>query len=69
MLWLIKRAIEWWHARQRDRDMYHLWAECKELSGNVLPVARDMFVVHALEDPAWAKLGEAEIRRRLEELT
>lgn len=44
----------WWWARQRATDLATLWPVCKRLAPD-LDTARDVFMVHAIGDPAWAR--------------
>jgi len=65
------RLFRWlrdlWHARQRMIDLDVLWPACRE-TAPTLDRARAAFAVHAFNDPAWQRLGDAEIIRRIDEL-
>jgi hypothetical protein len=44
----------WWWARQRAMDLRILWPSCKELAPN-LDKAKQAFMMHAINDPAWVR--------------
>ncbi len=56
-----------WYKRLRTIDMQILWPACKE---NALDLdhARAAFAVHAFNDLAWLRLGEDEIKKRIDAL-
>lgn len=56
-----------WHARQRSVDLDVLWPTCKAQAPDMY-TAKLVFSMHAFQDEAWTCLGEAEIRRRIDEL-
>jgi hypothetical protein len=61
-----------WDAYRRKLDIQLLWPSCKKRAAEVgsdIEVAREAFLLHALMDPAWVRLGEDEIRRQIRELT
>lgn len=64
MRWL----FDWWHARQRAIDLKILWPSCRDQAPD-LDTARTAFRWHAMHDKAWLCLGDAEIARRIRELT
>lgn len=64
---MIRWLIDRWHARQRALDIAVLWSACKEQAPNLV-TAKAAFAVHAFHDRAWLCLGEAEIKRRIDEL-
>lgn len=57
----------WWHARQRAIDLELLWPICRT-GAHDLDHAKAAFAYHALNDPAWQTLGEAEILSRIDAL-
>lgn len=67
----MRRLAEWligkWHERQRAVDLQLLWPSCKKQAPD-LDHAKAAFAWHAFRDKAWLILGEAEIRRRIDEL-
>lgn len=63
MRWLLNL----WYWRQRGVDLEILWPICKQKAPN-LDMAKTMFALHALSDPAWLCLGEAEMERRIDQL-
>ena len=63
----MKRIIDWWYARSRRFDMKILWPACLEQAQN-LDHAKAAFAYHAFNDPAWKRLGEAEIYRFIDSL-
>ena len=60
--------LDWGPNRQRSIDLEILWPVCKEQAVD-LDHARAAFLCHAFHDPAWLRLGEDEIIRRIGELT
>ena len=56
MNWLTK----WWKKRQRRIDVQILWPAIKDNSPS-LDLARAAFLAHALYDPAWESLTDAEV--------
>ena len=56
----------WYHRRQREYDEKYLWpAICKQAdeAGMTIWHARNAFLIHALNNPAWIELGEMETRK------
>ena len=64
-VWFLIKA--WWAARRRSIDLEILWPICKT-GANDIEHAKAAFAYHALNDPAWQTLGEAEILRRIDAL-
>lgn len=63
------RMIHHWHnAKLRHIDIQILWPEIKKQTSNI-DEARNAFELHALDDPAWQDMSEAEIYRVIENLT
>lgn len=65
---MIRWLIDRWRERQRAIDIEILWPSCKELVPD-LDTAKVAFAYHAFHDKAWLCLGDAEIQRRIDELT
>jgi hypothetical protein len=63
----MKWLLNWWRARQRRIDLEILWPACKNEAPN-LDLAREAFIRHALNDPAWLPLKSDEIIRLVFEL-
>lgn len=57
----------WYSARLRKIDLQILWPICLKQAKD-LDHAKAAFAVHAFNDPAWLRLGEEEIKRRIDAL-
>jgi hypothetical protein len=58
---MLKWIGKWWRKRQRNIDIKILWPACKK-QALTLDMARNVFIVHAMDDPAWTTdFTEAEI--------
>lgn len=51
---MIKLIQRWWWSRQRAVDLQVLWPACKEMAPD-LDHAKAAFMLHAINDPAWAR--------------
>jgi hypothetical protein len=57
-IWALVRG--WWRARVRRLDLEILWPLC--LAGAIdRDYAKAAFTLHAMNEPAWLELGEAEL--------
>jgi len=72
---MIRWLLDRWRAEQRAIDLRVLWPVCKreaqeaDLPGiEPLEAARAAFAIHAFNDPAWRRLGDEEIMRRIDDL-
>jgi hypothetical protein len=65
---ILSAIYEWFDGRRRKIDIEILWPMCKE-QATTLDDARAVFAHHALHDSAWRRLGEAEIVKRIGELS
>jgi len=57
----------WW-ARQRAIDLEILWSICKKNAPD-LETARQVFIVHAINDRAWAMHYREKLWQAIQELT
>jgi hypothetical protein len=57
-----------WYARLRAIDVQILWPSCVKAAKGNLDHAKGAFAMHAIRDPAWLALGEAEMIRRIDQL-
>lgn len=64
---MIRWLLSLWHRQQRAIDLAVLWPACRQ-HARTLEHARAAFASHALSDPAWRELGEAEISRQINAL-
>lgn len=64
---MIRWALGWRYAVQREIDRRVLWPRCKKLAGD-LDLAKAAFAVHAMQDPAWRWLGENAIIELIDDL-
>lgn len=68
MFRVIKKIRSWWYERTRNMDVLVLWPELCKLCDDPNH-ARQVFMIHVMQDPAWQDLGYDEIVRRVEALT
>lgn len=61
-------AVDLWRARQRDIDLQVLWPACYRNARDI-EHAKVAFFRHAMQDKAWACLGEDEVFSRVHGLT
>lgn len=68
------RALQWlirpfnFNELRRQIDLEILWPTCKEHARD-LDHAKMAFAYHCFGDPAWQRLGNDEIKRRIDALT
>jgi hypothetical protein len=64
-------VIDWlqnlWWRRQRAIDLLTLWPACKNNCSN-LDEAHTVFMVHAVNDPAWVRFYGENLWKAVEEL-
>jgi hypothetical protein len=64
MRWL----LHWWWSRQRAIDLQILWPQCKKIAPD-LDHAKAAFMVHAANDPAWARYYGEKLLSIVDKLT
>lgn len=64
---LIRIILDWAAARGRALDIRFLWPSLK-VQAETVEMARHAFLLHALRDPAWRRIGEEEAIRIIGDL-
>lgn len=62
--WIVRR----WHQRQRQLDIDILWPACRNGTADI-SIAREAFLWHAANEPAWQALSETEFNKIIDGLT
>lgn len=65
--WLANWLLGSWYEHCRAIDVELLWPAILKHARS-MDEAKAAFAVHAFSDPAWAHLGDEDVRRRIEEL-